>query len=79
MAETDTERADHEDGGVLSGKARTGAAIAAVGIVTSGLALNFLTQLGAPGVGTVVFVTGFVTTIAALWYVLLRPLDLGAE
>lgn len=76
MAETD---ATGESGSVLTGKARAGAAIAAIGIVASGLALNFLTQLGAPGLGSIVFVVGFVTTIAALWFLLLRPLEFGGE
>jgi hypothetical protein len=79
MAETDTERSEAADENRLSGKARLGAGIAAIGIVTSGLALNLLTQIGAPMVGTVAFAAGFALTIGALWYVLLRPLDLGEE
>jgi len=80
MAETDTESNGGRDGGsVFSDRARFGVAIAAIGIVTSGLALNFLTHLGAPGAGTLAFVAGFVLTVGMLWYVLLRPLDFTEE
>lgn len=79
MAETDSEQGEATGEGGLSERTKLGATVATVGIITSGLVLTFLTQLGAPQVGTAAFVAGFAVTIGALWYLLLRPLDFGEE
>jgi hypothetical protein len=67
-----------EDGGwEFSDRGKLGALIAVVGIVGTGVVDFALSQLGAPGVGGAVWAAGYGLTIVALWYVLLRPLDLG--
>jgi cation transporter-like permease len=72
--ETDRE-GDDEDGG-LSNRVVAAAVIAVVGVVGSGVADFLLSQLGAPVTGAAVWVVGYLSTVIALWYVLLRPLDL---
>jgi hypothetical protein len=68
-----------EEGTFLTRRAKAGLLIAALGVAVPGLTNNLLTQAGFPGVGALVWAVGFGTTVVALWYVLLRPLDLGAE
>jgi hypothetical protein len=73
---------DPENGGgdeqrQFSDRAKLGALIAVVGIVGTGVVDFALSQLGAPGVGGAAWAAGYGLTIIALWYVLLRPLDLG--
>lgn len=61
----------------FSDRAKVGALIAVVGIVGTGVVDFALSQLGAPGVGGAVWAAGYALTILSLWYVLLRPIDLG--
>lgn len=63
----------------LTDRAKAGIAIAAFGVLVPGITDNLLTQAGAPGLGALVWAIGFGTTVVALWYVVLRPLDIGAE
>ena len=77
----DPGESETEDGTqrVFTDRAKLGIAIAVTGIVTTGLFDNLLTQRGAPGAGALVWALGFATTVGILWYVLLRPLDIGAR
>lgn len=62
-----------------SGSSRTflvGGAIAAIGIITSGVMVYVLDRIGPPGSGELVWILGYGLTIFALWYLLLRPIDL---
>ncbi len=61
----------------FSDRAKIGALIAVVGIVGTGVVDFALAQAGAPGVGSAVWAAGYALTIFSLWYVLLRPVDLG--
>ncbi|MWG34099.1 hypothetical protein GQS65_06270 [Halomarina oriensis] len=56
-----------------------GLALAAFGVVVPGVLDFFLTRAGAPGLGVIVWTVGFGSAVVALWYVVLRPLDIGAE
>jgi len=69
--------ADAETEWEFSDRAKVGALIAVVGIVGTGVVDFALTQVGAPGVGGAVWAAGYALTILSLWYVLLRPIDLG--
>ena len=53
------------------------AAIAAVGIIISGVADHLLTTSGHVGLGRLVWMVGFGVTVLAVWYVWLRPMDLS--
>lgn len=61
----------------FSDRAKVGALIAVVGVVGTGVVDFALSQLGAPGVGGAVWAAGYALTVLSLWYVLLRPIDLG--
>jgi len=63
---------------VFTDRAKLGIAIAVAGIVTAGLLDNFFTQQGAPAAGALAWALGFAMTVIVLWYVLLRPIDIGA-
>lgn len=63
---------------VFTDRAKLGIAIAVTGIVTAGLLDNFFTQQGAPVAGALAWALGFATTVVMMWYVLLRPIDIGA-
>ena len=69
---------DAESTGGLSGRVKAGAAIAVIGVVGFGIANFALGRLGAPTLGSAVWALGYLSTIVALWYVLLRPIDLDA-
>lgn len=73
----DGERGDDAAEDVFTDRAKLGIAIAAAGIVTAGLLDNLLTQQGAPVAGAVAWGLGFATTVVMLWYLLLRPIDIG--
>ncbi|MFC5972372.1 hypothetical protein ACFPYI_13610 [Halomarina salina] len=77
-AETDP-ATDEDEGEMLSERAKAGIAIVALGVIVPGLVDNLLTQAGAPGLGVLVWTVGFGSAVIALWYVVLRPLDIGAE
>jgi hypothetical protein len=68
-----------EERTILTERAKAGLVIAALGVAIPGLVDNLLTQAGAPGLGALVWAIGFGSAVVALWYVLLRPLNLGAE
>lgn len=53
------------------------ALIAALGIAVSGVADYLLTASGYVGLGRLAWAVGFGVTILAVWYVWLRPMDLG--
>jgi hypothetical protein len=76
-ADADLDADDDGEQREFSDRAKLGALIAVVGIVGTGAVDFTLSQLGAPGVGGVVWAAGYGLTIISLWYVLLRPLDLG--
>lgn len=59
----------------LSDKLLFGGAIAAIGIITSGVAVYILDQIGPAGSGELMWIVGYGLTIFALWYLLLRPID----
>lgn len=59
----------------LSDKLVLGGAIAAVGIITSGVAVYILDRVGPAGSGEFMWILGYGLTIFALWYLLLRPID----
>ncbi|MFD1514654.1 hypothetical protein [Halomarina rubra] len=74
------EATDSDDGStVFTERAKAGIVIAALGVAVPGLADNLLTQAGAPGIGALVFALGFGSAVVAFWYVVLRPIDFGAE
>lgn len=73
----DGEHGDDAAADVFTDRAKLGIAIAAAGIVTAGLLDNLLTQQGAPVAGAVAWGLGFATTVVMLWYLLLRPIDIG--
>lgn len=80
MAESEASaeaEADADGEWEFSDRAKVGALIAVVGIVGTGVVDFALSQLGAPGVGGAVWAAGYALTILSLWYVLLRPIDLG--
>jgi hypothetical protein len=57
-----------------------GGAIAVGGIVTTGILVYILERTGYPVAEQIVWILGYGLTIFALWYLLLRPLDLtGGE
>lgn len=70
---------DDGEGLGLSRRAVTAAVIAVVGIVGSGVADFLLSGMGGPTLGAAVWVVGYLSTVVALWYVLLRPLDLDGD
>lgn len=72
-AETDADSEEWE----FSDRAKAGALIAVVGIVGTGVVDFAFAQAGAVGVGGAVWAAGYALTIVSLWYVLLRPIDLG--
>ena len=72
---------DDDDNGMegLSRRAVVAAVIAVVGIVGSGIADFLLSGMGGPTLGAAVWTVGYLSTVVALWYVLLRPLDLDGD
>jgi hypothetical protein len=72
---------DGDDNGTegLSRRAVVAAVIAVVGIVGSGIADFLLSGMGGPTLGAAVWTVGYLSTVVALWYVLLRPLDLDGD
>jgi len=52
-------------------------AVLLTGIVGTGLLVMVLSSAGYPTVGNVVWVVGYGTMVAVLWYGWIRPLDLG--
>lgn len=64
--------------GTTDGLPRTvlvGGAIAAVGIVMTGVMVNLLDRIGPAGSADVMWIFGYGMTIFALWYLLVRPID----
>lgn len=53
------------------------ALIAAAGIAVAGVADYLLTTSGHVGLGRLTWAIGFGTTVLAVWYVWLRPMDLS--
>ena len=78
-AETAGDAETPDDGAIFSERMKVGIAIVALGVVVPGLVDNLLTNAGAPGLGVLVWTVGFGSAVVALWYVVLRPLDIGAE
>jgi hypothetical protein len=57
-----------------------GGTIAVGGIVTTGILVYVLERTGYPQAEQIVWILGYGLTLFALWYLLLRPLDLtGGE
>ena len=56
-------------------KVRFGAALA-IGVIVPGLADYALSAAGYEALGSVVWATGYLTAILAIWYIWVRPLDL---
>lgn len=50
-------------------------AIAAIGIVMTGVVVNILNRVGPAGSADVMWIFGYGTTIFVLWYLLVRPID----
>lgn len=50
-------------------------AIAAIGIVMTGVVVNLLNRVGPAGSADVMWVLGYGITIFVLWYLLVRPID----
>lgn len=77
MTESESASAESDDGPrAFTDTAKLGAGIAVIGIVGTGM-LDFLfSQYGAPGVGRAVWAAGFTLTVLALWFVVLRPMDI---
>lgn len=71
--------AGEADDGMISERMKVGVAIIAFGVLVPGLVDNLLAQAGAPGLGALVWTVGFGSAVVALWYVVLRPLNIGAE
>lgn len=83
-AEAVTDRETAADAGeaddeIISERMKVGVAIIAFGVLVPGLVDNLLAQAGAPGLGALVWTVGFGSAVVALWYVVLRPLNIGAE
>ncbi|MFC6961835.1 hypothetical protein [Halocatena marina] len=76
--DTDSETTTDESGG-LSRMFVVGGAIAAIGIVMSGLMVYLLDRIGPPGSGELMWIFGYGLTIFALWYLLLRPIDFSSR
>ncbi|WP_162224431.1 hypothetical protein [Halorussus amylolyticus] len=55
-------------------KVRFGAALA-IGVFVPGLADYALSAAGYPAVGGVVWASGYLTAMVAIWYIWIRPLD----
>ncbi|SNZ06340.1 hypothetical protein SAMN06269185_1135 [Natronoarchaeum philippinense] len=51
--------------------------VVAAGIVVPGLINRALHEVGLPTLGSFVFATGFFGMLVIVWYVWLRPLDIG--
>lgn len=60
----------------FSRKMILGGAIAATGIIGSGILVYILERIGPAGSSELVWILGYGLTIFALWYLLLRPIDL---
>lgn len=56
-------------------KLRFGAALA-VGVLVPGLADYALNAAGYAALGSVVWATGYLTAMVAIWFIWIRPLDL---
>lgn len=50
--------------------------IIAIGVIGSGVANYALTEVGAPTLGTIVWMFGYAMTVFVLWYIWIRPLDI---
>ncbi|NHN59569.1 MULTISPECIES: hypothetical protein [Halorussus] len=57
-------------------KVRLGLALA-LGVIVPGLLKYALTAAGYAALGTAIWVTGYLTAVLIVWYVWVRPLDLG--
>ena len=77
--DTATGAAADDEEGLFSERMKVGIAIVVVGVLVPGLVDNLLTHAGAPGLGVLVWIVGFGSAVVALWYVVLRPLNIGAE
>lgn len=62
-------------GSGLPGTVLVAGAIAAIGIVMTGLVVNVLNRVGPAGSADVMWVLGYGLTIFVLWYLLVRPID----
>jgi hypothetical protein len=56
-----------------------GGAIAVGGIITTGILVYVLERTGYPQAEQLVWILGYGLTIFALWYLLLRPIDLTGK
>lgn len=75
---TDSGDAESDSDAPTSGLPRTifvAIAIAAIGIVTTGVVVNLLDRVGPAGSADLMWITGYGITVFALWYLLIRPID----
>lgn len=63
-------------GDLLSRRVLSLVAVVAVGVVGSGLARYTLGTLGYEALGSAVYVVGYATMVAVVWYGWIRPLDI---
>lgn len=61
------------------GTRRAFVVVVLLGVAGTGLGVRLLSAAGHPGLGSALWVLGYGSTIAVLWYGWLRPLDLGSD
>lgn len=78
MTESESASAESDDGPrAFTDTAKLGAGIAVIGIVGTGTIDFLFSQYGSPAVGRAVWAVGFTLTVFALWYIVLRPMDIS--